>query len=187
MANSKLDFSSLDATLDRVPHALTVSDVSEPDHPLVYMNAAFRALTGYSDSHLGENCRFLQGDLENDEARAEIRLALEEKRRTQVILNNRRKDGTQFFNLLLLEPIKNPEGSRQLVLGGQFELTPDEKQEITDNGTTVFPPSMSGAVARALELRIERRRIAATSAVQLLQSWQTLQIISDRRAGNPKT
>ena len=42
--------------------------------PLVVANGAFLDLSGYArDEVLGRNCRFLQDDLENEEARAEVR------------------------------------------------------------------------------------------------------------------
>ena len=126
----KLKFGTLDATLDRVPYSLTLSDLSAEDHPLIYMNRSFREMTGAGDDRLGQNCRFLQADLENDQARAEIRLALAEGRRTQVILRNRRVDGEAFHNLLMLEPIRVQGPPGQIALGAQFELSAEDLSEI---------------------------------------------------------
>ncbi|KIN70977.1 PAS domain containing protein [Sulfitobacter noctilucae] len=175
---SKLDFGSLDATLDRAPYPLTLSDLDRDDQPLIYMNRAFRDMTGTTDAHLGQNCRFLQSDLENDAARAEIRLALEENRRTQVILKNRRMNGETFHNLLLLEPISNKLDSRRLALGAQFELARHELEEFKEE-----PVQENGFLSKnmtdtTLQLRLERRRVAANSAVQLVQSFITLDGLS---------
>jgi len=42
---------------------ITIVDARLPDTPLIYVNAGFERLTGYSaDEVLGRNCRFLQGD-----------------------------------------------------------------------------------------------------------------------------
>lgn len=175
---SKLEFGSLDATLNRVPYALTISDLSAEDHPLVFMNNAFRTMTGCTDAQLGQNCRFLQADFENEQARAEIRLALETGQRTQVVLRNRRMDGKPFSNLLLLEPIKTADCVSKLALGAQFALTDSEVLEIEADKGVPKSASIEAAHNMALSLRLERRRIAANSAVQLLQSWLTLKELS---------
>ena len=175
---SKLNIGSLDAALNRAPYPLTLSDLDCDNQPLIYMNRAFRDMTGTTDAHLGQNCRFLQGDLENDAARAEIRLALEENRRTQVILKNRRMNGEMFHNLLLLEPISNKLDNRRLALGAQFELAGHELGEFNEE-----PVQENGFLSKsitdiALQLRLERRRVAANSAVQLVQSFLTLDVLS---------
>lgn len=42
--------------------AACISDPTQPDDPLIWVNAAFERLTGHPASEvLGRNCRFLQG------------------------------------------------------------------------------------------------------------------------------
>ncbi|MGJ3629758.1 PAS domain-containing protein [Sphingomonas sp. MMS24-JH45] len=44
--------------------AMVVSDPTLPDNPLVFVNPAFEALTGFAAAQvLGRNCRFMQGPL----------------------------------------------------------------------------------------------------------------------------
>ena len=41
---------------------IVISDATQPDQPLAYVNPAFCNLTGYAEAEcLGRNCRFLQG------------------------------------------------------------------------------------------------------------------------------
>lgn len=179
MAALTPNFGSLEYTLNRVPYALTISDLSADDQPLIFMNDAFRKMTGCDDSHLGRNCRFLQRDLENVEARAEIRQALDEDRRTQVVLLNRRMNGEIFHNLLLLEPVGEQVDGKRLALGAQFELTPAELEDFGRDRTFSTPSALEAAAEASLVIRLRRRRIAADSAVKLLNSWLILNEISE--------
>ncbi|MEA1931046.1 MAG: PAS domain S-box protein [Euryarchaeota archaeon] len=89
---------------------ITIGDATKPDTPIVYANAGFEALTGYSMGELnGENCRFLQGDETDTETVAEIRRAIdaEESIRTEIL--NYRANGRPFWNELTVAPVMNPE------------------------------------------------------------------------------
>ncbi len=167
-----LALGSLEETLNRVPFALTLSNLSAEDAPLIFMNSSFKDMTGCTDAQLGQNCRFLQAEFPNDEARAEVRLALRERRRTQVILRNRRMDGSAFRNFLLLEYIGSYRGFPELALGTQFVLSKDEEDDL--NAVPVKDGPLAQAQSAALRVRLERRRIASDSAVRLLQSWCVL-------------
>lgn len=175
MTCGKLDLGSLETTLDKIPFALTLSNLSAPEQPLIFFNRAFRKLTGCSEKHEGQNCRFLQADFENTAARAEIRLALKEKRRTQVILRNARVDTQEpFSNLLLLEHLGEHPGLPEMAMGTQFVLTASEERALTSPDNAVVHPSAQHAHGTALNLRLERRRIISNSALSLLKSWCVL-------------
>jgi PAS domain-containing protein len=52
------------AAFDHCITPMVVSDPTLPDNPLVYVNRAFEALTGFSAVEvIGRNCRFMQGPL----------------------------------------------------------------------------------------------------------------------------
>jgi PAS domain-containing protein len=47
--------------MDAVKEGITIADCRQPDMPLIYCNAGFSRITGYSAAEvLGKNCRFLQ-------------------------------------------------------------------------------------------------------------------------------
>ncbi|VWX51151.1 bifunctional diguanylate cyclase/phosphodiesterase [Novosphingobium sp. 9U] len=94
------------AIVDCAQEGILVADICAPDAPIVYVNRAFEAITGYScDEAVGKNCRYLQG---SDHLQPEIgvmRHALKAGVATQVRLRNYRKDGSLFWNELHLVPL----------------------------------------------------------------------------------
>lgn len=101
-----------------------LTDYLQPDNPIVYANEGFCKLTGYRlDEVLGRNCRFLQGaDCEQPEKLA-VRQAIAEGRDCQVTLRNYRRDGTLFWNDLVLAPIRNAAGLITHFVGVQNDVT----------------------------------------------------------------
>ena len=74
---------------------MAISDPSLPDNPIVYVNPAFEALTGYARQEvLGRNCRFLQGPLTDGAELARLRGAIAMRTKVSVDLLNYRKDGS---------------------------------------------------------------------------------------------
>src|SRR5689334_20666744 len=56
---------------------MIVTDPNQADNPIIFCNAAFEKLTGYSSSEaVGRNCRFLQGPETNPASVARIRAAV---------------------------------------------------------------------------------------------------------------
>ena len=85
---------------------------------------AFSALTGYDEAEvLGRNCRFLQGEGADPEARRQIREALEAGRACRVTLQNQHKDGTPFWNELTLSPLRDGAGAVTHYVGVQHDVT----------------------------------------------------------------
>jgi PAS domain S-box-containing protein/diguanylate cyclase (GGDEF)-like protein len=98
--------------LEIMPDGIVIADMQELDTPLVWVNANFAAITGYSLAEaFGKNCRYLQG---NDHMQPEIealRDAIRDGKNANVTLRNYRKDGTLFWNELTISPHKGPEGN----------------------------------------------------------------------------
>ncbi|MHB9879532.1 PAS domain-containing protein [Pacificimonas sp. ICDLI1SI03] len=64
------------AALSATSHPVLITDNTRPDNPIVYVNWAFRRLTGYRDLDVvGRNCRFLQGIDTDPAVIAELRTA----------------------------------------------------------------------------------------------------------------
>lgn len=79
------------------------------DCPLLLVNDRFSALTGFSSGEVvGRNCRFLQRDAPNVEAKARIHEFFDTARQenVRVDLVNFRKDGTPFINLLFMSKLR---------------------------------------------------------------------------------
>ncbi|CAM4126786.1 PAS domain S-box protein [Deinococcus marmoris] len=109
---------------------VVMTDARQDDHPIVYVNPAFEALSGYAaDEILGRNCRFLQGQDRDQPGVEEIRQAMAQQRSTTVILRNYRKDGTLFYNELSLSPVHDASGTLTHYLGFQNDVTAREEAQ----------------------------------------------------------
>ena len=120
----KLNMGAVARRLDSSDVAITIADASVDDMPLCYANDAFVQMTGYArDVVVGRNCRFLQGSLNNDDARQMMRDALAAGAPAQVVFQNLRGDGTPFSNLVVIEPLTDRDGTLVYVVGSQFVIT----------------------------------------------------------------
>lgn len=103
---------------------LVVTDSTQADRPIVYVNAAFERLTGYPrDEALGRNCRFLMDPQREQPGLPELRAALAEGRPCTVVLANRRRDGSGFLNELSIVPIRDARGAVIQHLGVLNDVT----------------------------------------------------------------
>ncbi|WP_323674670.1 PAS domain S-box protein [Halorubellus sp. PRR65] len=103
---------------------VTIADAQADDLPLVYVNDAFCALTGYDqEAVLGRNCRFLQGERTEPAVVDEIRAALEVGAPVSVTIRNYRADGTPFWNGLTITPVTDADGTVTHYLGFQRDVT----------------------------------------------------------------
>ncbi|KTR81900.1 hypothetical protein NS277_16015 [Novosphingobium barchaimii] len=94
------------------PVAMVVSDATLLDCPLIYVNAAFEKLTGFPASEvLGRNCRFMQGPLTDPDDVVRLKAAIERREPIELDLLNHRRDGTPFWNRLMVAPVFCEDGS----------------------------------------------------------------------------
>ncbi len=97
--------------LDHIGDAVLVADMRLRGYPIVHVNPAFEAVTGYTAAEaIGKNCRYLQGNDRLQPEIAEVRTALAEGRECSVTLRNYRRDGTMFRNALRLVPFRDASG-----------------------------------------------------------------------------
>lgn len=98
--------------LTATSRSIVVTDATQPDNPIVYANAAFSLLTGYATAEIvGRNCRFLQGPATNRLVVAELRSAILAGCCIRRELLNYRKDGTEFWTDLTIDPIRDADGT----------------------------------------------------------------------------
>ncbi|CAM8889352.1 unnamed protein product [Rhodiola kirilowii] len=110
--------------LSTFQQTFVVSDATKPDFPIMYASAGFFKMTGYSSKEvIGRNCRFLQGAETDPEDVSKIRDALQEGRTHCGRLLNYKKDGTPFWNLLTIAPIKDESGKVLKFIGMQVEVS----------------------------------------------------------------
>jgi PAS domain S-box-containing protein len=120
----------LSSILDACVNGVTLADPDLPDMPIVYANKAFEKISGYpNDEVVGRNCRFLQGEDRDQEARTQLREAIQACQPIEVTLRNYRKDGELFYNHLALTPLFDREGKLIYYLGVQYDVTRQVKAE----------------------------------------------------------
>ncbi|KAJ6794458.1 phototropin-2-like [Iris pallida] len=110
--------------LSTLRQTFVVSDATRPDCPIMYASAGFFSMTGYSSKEVvGRNCRFLQGP-ETDQTEIEkIREAVRSGKSYCGRLLNYKKNGTPFWNLLTITPIRDESGKVIKYIGMQVEVS----------------------------------------------------------------
>ncbi|MGD9685003.1 MAG: sensor histidine kinase [Candidatus Obscuribacterales bacterium] len=105
-------------------NGIVITDPTQEDNPIIYVNPSFLELTGYTSQEvLGRNCRFLQGDDRRQETLETLRTAIREERPATVILRNYRKDGQLFWNELTVSPVHDESGVLTNFVGIQNDIT----------------------------------------------------------------
>ena len=129
-ASDGVDAFLKERAMDETPVGITVSGPPEDDVPLIYVNDGFERITGYSeDEAVGRNCRFLQGEKTDDEPVRELKEAIEAGESVSVELRNYRKDGTEFWNEVLISPVTDEEGEVTNYFGFQQDVSERKRQE----------------------------------------------------------
>jgi len=106
LADQLQELSIFGSVVDDSIVGISIADMRKPDQPLIYVNNAFTAITGYSrELSIGYNCRFLQGPETDPDELARLKQCLQEGLSYTGELLNYRMDGTRFWNRLTLYPI----------------------------------------------------------------------------------
>ncbi|HEX7011905.1 MAG TPA: diguanylate cyclase [Steroidobacteraceae bacterium] len=101
-------FQALAAT---APDGIAICEARDGDWPVVFVNSAMEALTGYDAASIcGRNLRFLQAEDRDQEGLTKIREALKNGTPCRTMLRNYRRDGTMFWNEVSLVPLRNGDG-----------------------------------------------------------------------------
>ncbi|WP_061932669.1 HWE histidine kinase domain-containing protein [Aureimonas sp. AU22] len=108
---------------------MIITDPLGDDNPIVFCNDAFLRLTGYErDEIIGRNCRFLQGPATNRDDVTRLREAVEARQSIQIDILNYRKDGSTFWNALLMSPVFE-NGELTYFFASQFDVTERKRAE----------------------------------------------------------
>ncbi|MEG5052358.1 MULTISPECIES: PAS domain S-box protein [unclassified Microcoleus] len=143
---------------------VTISDATDPEHPIIYCNPAFESMTGYRRQEIiGKNGRFLHGS-DTDPAAVEIiRQALQTESECKVILKNYRKDGTAFWNCFSISPVRDRMGKLTHFIGVQRDITERKQAEEALHNSEAQSREQAAQLAATLE------QLKATNS-QLVQS-----------------
>lgn len=116
--------------LEATRQGIVITDATQPEMPVVYVNAAFQTLTGYSaEEVLGRNGFFLQGPTADRAAWQVIRQSQIEGEAVRVVLESYRKDGTRFWHDLSLIPVRDSRGVISHFIYVQDDMTERHRTE----------------------------------------------------------
>jgi PAS domain S-box-containing protein len=141
---------ALFASIEQSPIATVVTDPRQPDNPIVAANDAFSRLTLYArEEIIGRNCRFLAGPDTDPAGSTVLREAVATARPAITEILNYRKDGSSFWNAVMVAPVFAADGNVAYFIGSQVDV-----------GANPAHP----AVARSVEAR---KRIDALTPRQM--------------------
>ncbi len=158
---------------------MSLSDPRLPDHPIVAVNAAFEAMTGYPRAEaVGRNCRFLQGPATDHAAARQLGRIIAAGHGCVEWIVNHRKDGGVFWNLLFLSPVRDADGTLLHFFGNQHDITEGLPPRLTEIGfgRAHMPPESEAEFQRLL------REITAADAPTQARSLERMLAAARRLA-----
>ena len=138
---------------------MVLTDPNLQDHPMIAVNAAFEALTGYPAAEtVGRNCRFLQGAETDAATPSRIGRCIAERRGCIEWIVNYRADGTKFWNLLFISPVFDRDGTLLHFFGNQRDITEGPPSDLPDYtlGKADMPRDREMAFPRPPARRVRR-------------------------------
>lgn len=118
------DKEQLALAIANISTGVVITDAKRSDNPVIFINAAFTALTGYTSREMvGQNCRLLQGVNSEPRVIQQIREAIAQVRPTTCVILNYRKDGTPFWNELTINPVFDEYGNLTSFIGLQSDIS----------------------------------------------------------------
>jgi len=164
---------------------MIITDPRQDDNPIIFANDAFCRLTGYAQEEiLGHNCRFLQGPDTDPRDVARIRAAVTGRRSIELPILNYRKDGTTFWNQLLLAPVEDARGEVAYFFASQYDVTADTRQLTALRGENDVLTAEQAASADRLQFSETVLRLATEAAE--IGTWD-LDVATDTMIWSPRT
>jgi len=149
---------------------MLITDPNQPDNPIVFANDSFTRLTGYTrEEVLGRNCRFLQGPETDPEDVAKLRDAIARRSQIEMDIINHRKDGSRFYNRVLISPVFDDDGHLTYFFASQFDVTLERDRLVRLQRE--HDKLEKEVERRTRELRLSEERLKFTIQAARLGSW----------------
>ncbi len=112
------------AAVNNMATGMIVTDVRQPDSPTLFINQAFTAITGYKIEDLQQDSYLmLQGPETDSNDMQNIKSAIATGHSIHAIVRNYRKDGSAFWNELVLSPVFDDSGQLVAYVGLQSDVS----------------------------------------------------------------
>ena len=117
------------STINNLSSGVVITDPNQDDNPIIFTNPSFTAITGYAapEAH-GRNCRFLQGVDTDPAIVREMREAIGSHETFRGLVQNYRKDGSTFFNGLVVTPVFDDDNQLTNFVGVINDVTASREQ-----------------------------------------------------------
>lgn len=110
--------------VDKSAIAVTISDAKKEGFPILYSNAAFQRLSGYTASEVsGKSISFLQGAESSPFEVSRIQRALKSRKSVRSDIVNYKKNGKIFKNMMIVQPVFDHLNEFSFVLSVQCDMT----------------------------------------------------------------
>nr|AML76798.1 putative LOV domain-containing protein [Phycella sp. BC-2016] len=164
--------------LSAFQQTFVVSDAGKPDYPIMYASAGFFKMTGYTANEvIGRNCRFLQGAETEPAEIAKIKKSLAAGTNYCGRILNYKKDGTPFWNLLTIAPIKDEAGNVLKYIGMQVEVS---KHTEGSKDTLVRPNGLPESLIRYDARQKDKARSSLSELVHAVKQPRALSESTNR-------
>ncbi len=102
----------LRAVFDKLDQSVAIADYQRPDLPLIYVNAAFTRLTGFSaDETEGRPCGFMMGDDRDQPEWIDFKQKIKLGLPASAAFRCHRKDGGSFLNSVQASAVRDADGN----------------------------------------------------------------------------
>jgi PAS domain S-box-containing protein len=147
--------------------AMLFTDAGKPDHPIIFVNESFLALTGYDrEEVLGKSFNFLVANGSDAEALTRINAEFEGSSSGGTEVLCRRKGGSEFWAVVFISPVRDAGGDIVQYFASLIDLTKHKEEEVR---------------SRMLIDELNHRVKNTLSTVQSIV-WQTLRTTTDPEA-----
>ncbi len=120
----------LERAINSTSNGIIITDPTQPDNPIIYVNSAIERITGFSPSEiLGLNPRLFQNEDREQPGLQELRQSIQNTKECNVILQNYRADGTPISIELYISPVFNDQGQLTHFIGVQNDITQRQQAE----------------------------------------------------------
>jgi diguanylate cyclase (GGDEF)-like protein/PAS domain S-box-containing protein len=114
----------LSQAINQSHDGITIADATQDHWPLIYVNSGFERLSGYSAAELlGKTAHHLLGTDTEQTGVATLRESLKHGNNCQVTLRNYRRDGSMFWNELIISAVRDASGALTHFIGIAQDVT----------------------------------------------------------------
>lgn len=123
----------LERAVEASGNVILITDATQDDFPIVYVNPAFERVTGYAkEEAIGRNGFFLLGDEEEAEYKLNcVQHALKMGEEGRTVLRNNRRDGRVLWHEISFAPVCDADGEPIYYVGIQTDVTERKEAEET--------------------------------------------------------